>query len=115
VRRVAVENRARGASLGDRVEVADGFWTRLRGLLGRSGLEPGGGLLLTPCRGVHMLGMRFPLDILLLDGGRRVVGTYRDLAPGQRTRLHGEARHALELPAGTIERTGTREGDEIAW
>ena len=115
MRRVAVANPARGARLGDRVEVADGFWTRLRGLLGRGGLEAGGGLLLTPCRGVHMLGMRFPLDVLLLDGGRRVVGVYRELAPGKRTRLHGEARHALELPAGTIERTGTREGDELTW
>ncbi|MDP2528778.1 MAG: DUF192 domain-containing protein [Candidatus Palauibacterales bacterium] len=112
---VTVTNRARGAQLGHRVEVADGFWTRLRGLLGRKGLDTGGGLLLTPCRGVHMMGMRFALDVLLLDGGRRVVGMYRDLAPGKRTRLHGEARHALELPAGTIERTGTREGDELTW
>lgn len=108
-------NRARGVSLGERVEVADGFWTRLRGLLGRAGLEPGCGLLLTPCRGVHMVGMRFPLDVLLLDGGRRVVALYQDLAPGKRTRFHGKARHALELPAGTIESTGTREGDELTW
>jgi hypothetical protein len=115
MRRVAITNRARSTSLGARVEVADGFWTRLRGLLGRGGLEPGGGLLLTPCKGVHMMGMRFPLDVLLLDEGRRVVGAYRELAPGKRTKLHREARHALELPAGTIERTGTREGDEIAW
>lgn len=115
MKQVAITNPVRDASLGDRVEVADGFWTRLRGLLGRTGLEPGGGLLLTPCRGVHMLGMRFPLDVLLLDEGRRVVAAYRDLAPGKRTKLHGGARHALELPAGTIERTGTREGDEIAW
>jgi uncharacterized protein len=110
-----VTNRARGVCLGDRVEVADGFWTRLRGLLGRPGLEPGGGLLLTPCRGVHMLGMRFSLDVLLLDGGRRVVALYRGLAPGKRTRLHGKARHALELPAGTIASTGTCEGDELTW
>jgi uncharacterized membrane protein (UPF0127 family) len=115
VRKVTVTNRARGESLGDRIEVADGFWTRLRGLLGRSGLESGGGLLLAPCRGVHMMGMRFPLDVLFLDAGRRVVGLYRELAPGRRTRLHGEARYALELPAGTIERTRTREGDELTW
>lgn len=115
MRRVSVTNRTRGVSLGERVEVADGFWTRLRGLLGRSGLESGEGLLLTPCRGVHMMGMRFPLDVVLLDGDGRVAGLYPELAPGKRTRLHREARHALEVPAGTIERTGTREGDELRW
>jgi len=110
-----VTNRDREACLGDRIEVADGFWTRLRGLLGRADLEPGGGLLLEPSRGVHMLGMRFALDVLLLDAGRRVVGLYRELAPGRRTRLHGDARYALEVPVGTIERTRTREGDELTW
>jgi len=112
---VAVRNRIRDVLLGDRIAVADGFWTRLRGLLGRPEPGRGEGLLLTPCRGVHMWGMRYPLDVLLVDGEGRVVAAYRELQPGKRTKMHRRARHAIELPTGTIDRTGTREGDELTW
>lgn len=113
MRSVEVGHRGDGAVLGDDVRVADGFWTRLRGLLGRPRLEPGEGLLIVPCRGVHMFGMRHPLDVLLLDGEHRVVATYPELRPWRVSGVHAEARSALELPPGTIERTGTRIGDRL--
>lgn len=115
MRELTVRNATRERELGDRIGLADGFWTRLRGLLGRPEPEPGEGLLITPSRGVHMLGMRYPLDVLLLDEGGTVVASYRGLPPGGRTKVHRAARHALELPTGTIDRTGTREGDELRW
>ena len=106
-------NSARGTLLGGRIGLADGWWTRLRGLLGRDRLEPGEGLLLRPCRAVHMLGMRLTLDIAFLDPAGRVVALYPGLRPGQRTRWHGDARDAIELPAGTLAASQTREGDTI--
>ncbi len=115
MRYVHVTNRSRGVDLGARIGLADRWWLRLRGLLGHPPLRPGEGLLLLRCRAVHTLGMRFPLDIALLDAGGRVVALYPALRPGRRTRLHRAALHALELPAGTLERTGTRERDRIAW
>lgn len=113
--RVRVENGERDAELGDRIAVADGWWSRLRGLLGRPPLEPGEGLLIAPSKGVHMYGMRYAIDVLLLDRERRVLATYPGLAPGRRTPLHRRARYALELPEGTIEASGTREGDVLRW
>jgi uncharacterized membrane protein (UPF0127 family) len=97
------------------VEVADGFFTRLRGLLGREGLGRGEGLLIVPSRGVHMFGMRFSLDILLLDRERKVAASYRALAPGKATGMHRGVRYALELPVGVIDASGTGEGDSIDW
>jgi uncharacterized membrane protein (UPF0127 family) len=111
MRRVRVVNRSRGAILGDRVAVADRWWPRFRGLLGRDCLPAGEGLLLTPCRSIHMLGMRFPLDAAFLDASGRVVALYPGLAPGRATRWHRGAQAALELPAGTLAATGTGEGD----
>jgi uncharacterized membrane protein (UPF0127 family)/tetratricopeptide (TPR) repeat protein len=110
-----VVNATRGRTLGDRVAVADRWWTRLRGLLGRPPLRPGEGLLITPCRGVHMFGMRYPLDVAFVDGAGGVVALYHALAPGRRTRMHRGAEHALELPAGVLRETETREGDTLAW
>lgn len=103
----------RGGVLGDRIAIADGWWSRFKGLLGRPGLAPGEGLLLQPCRAVHMMGMRFPLDIAFLDQDGTVVAAYPNLVPGARTGWHRRANGALELPAGTLAASGTREGDQI--
>jgi uncharacterized protein len=115
VRYLRAENAARGTVLGTRIGLADRWWYRLRGLLGRSGLGQGEGLLLRPCRAVHMAWMAFPLDVVFLDQRGGVVASYRSLAPGSRTRWHSNAADALELPAGTLVATGTVEGDMIVY
>jgi uncharacterized membrane protein (UPF0127 family) len=115
VRVLKVENVTRGATLGTAVGVADGWWARFRGLRGRRSLEVGAGLLLTPCRSIHMMGMSFPIDVVFVDSRGIVVGLYRHLAPGAVTRWLRNAQHALELPPGTLEATDTRLGDLVAW
>jgi uncharacterized membrane protein (UPF0127 family) len=115
LRYVRAVNRVRDRELGARIGVADRWWLRLRGLGGRAGLEPGEGLLLRPCRAVHMMGMKFPLDVAFLDAGNRVVARYPRLSPGARTRWHRGALAVLELPAGTLDETGTLEGDLVEY
>lgn len=110
-----VTNETRGSVLGDRVRLADWWWPRLKGLIGSRPLESGRGLLLVPCRAVHMYGMTYPIDVAFLDSAREVVAIYRALSPGTRSRWHGEARFALELPDGTLGSTGTMLGDLLTW
>lgn len=110
-----VWNPERGAVLGEEVRVAAERWSRLKGLLGSDPLRPGEGLLLVPCRGVHTYWMGYPIDALFLDRSFRVVALYPWLEPGRRSGVHREARFALELPAGTIQETGTAEGDYLLW
>ena len=106
---------ATGASrpLGDRIRVADTWWTRFRGLLGAPQLAEGEGLLIEPCRGVHMFGMKYPIDVAFLDRSRRVVGICHRLAPGARSPFVRAARSALELPAGTLAAAGVTQGDTL--
>lgn len=113
--RLAVRNQVRGRILARRAGLADRFWLRLRGLAGRAALAPDDGLLLLPCRAVHMRGMRFPLDVAFLDRQRRVVALYSALAPGRRTAYHRDAWAALELASGVLAATDTRLGDTISW
>lgn len=113
MRIVRVMNRSRGMELAREAWVADTRWTRLRGLLGRSPLRRGEGLILMPCRGVHTWGMRYPIDVVLVADGGRVTAVYPDLEPWRRTRFHRDARTALEVPRGTIEATNTRPGDWV--
>jgi uncharacterized membrane protein (UPF0127 family) len=114
MRRIEVANATRGSVLGAEVSVADRWWLRLRGLLGRAPLRRGEGLLLDPCRAVHMLGMSYPLDVVFVDEKLTVVATYHGLAPRARTGWHA-ARYALELPAGTLRDTETQQGDSLRW
>ncbi len=115
MRSLAVRNVDREVSIGDKVLLADTWWSRFRGLLGRAGLNPGEGLLLAPCRGVHMFGMRFPLDLAFLDRDGLVVALYHRLEPGGRSSMHREAWGVLELPAGVLAATGTGVGDRLEW
>lgn len=115
MRLVEARNANRAAVLGSQVGVADRWWLRLRGLSGRKGLAPGEGLLLMPCRAVHMFGMHFPIDVAFLARDGSVVAVYPSLAPGARTAYHRAAHSALELPAGTLAASGTQEGDRILW
>lgn len=113
--RIEVRNATRQSVLGGRVAVARTHWTRLRGLLGRPAPEPGEGLLIVPCRGVHMYGMKYPLDLVFLDEGGTVVDVRPDLQPGTRTGFIKGSHYALEIPTGTIEASGTRVGDKLVW
>lgn len=108
-------NRTRGTLLGTRIGLADRIWLRARGYLGRAEPRLGEGMLLVPCRSIHMMGVRFPLDVLFLDRAGAVKAAYPKLEPGARTAADRGAIYALELPAGTIELTGTRVGDQLSW
>ncbi len=89
-------------------------WQRLRGLIGRPRLEPGEGMLITPCNSVHTLGMRYAVDVVFLDREGRILKLVTHLKPMRMAARRG-ARHALELPAGTAQSTGLRVGECLQW
>lgn len=106
-----VVNRGRGTVVARRVERADSFWRRLRGLMFRTALPLGTGLLIRPCNQVHTYWMRFPIDVVFLDRAGRVVGVQSELHPGRMWPRVKGAHAALELPAGTVAATRTAPGD----
>lgn len=71
--------------------------------------------MLTRCRAVHMYGVRYPLDIAFVDRRGAVVALHEGLRPNTRTGWYRRAAHAIELPAGTLAATHTREGDLLEW
>ena len=114
--------RADGTVVCERCSLADSPVARMRGLLGRDGLEQGEGLLLRPASSIHTFFMRFPIDAVFLgkpdtaDGDTRpVVSVHSGLKAwtGLVPLVRG-ADGVLELPAGTIERSGTVVGDRVA-
>jgi uncharacterized protein len=82
---------------------------RLRGLLGRSGLSSGEGMLLRPASSIHTAFMRFGIDAVFLDRANRVLKVAAELRPWRAAGCKG-ARAVLELPAGEAARRGLTPG-----
>jgi uncharacterized membrane protein (UPF0127 family) len=109
-----IVNVSKGTTVAGQARKAESFWARLVGLMGRSSLEEGEGLLLAPCASVQTLFMRFPIDVIFVDGDARVVKVAPALRPF-RLALGGRgAREALEVAAGAAARSDTAVGDRLA-
>ena len=108
-------NRTRQAYLATALAVADTHWARLRGLLGLSpgDFRNGYGLWIVPCRGVHTLGMGFPIDVVYLDRSMNVVHIQSDLRPWSFAPVRRQASSVLELPCHIAAETRTAVGDRI--
>ena len=89
---------------------ATSFGQRLKGLLGRDGVE--GALLLRPAKSAHPVGMRFAIDVAFCDRDLVVVDTLC-IKPQRMTRPRRRARCVIEAEAGAFERWGLRVGDQL--
>ena len=99
--------------LATKVRKADNFLTRLVGLLKRSHLGPEEALWLMPSKGIHTIGMKFPIDVVFLTKNHEVVGLISGLAPYRVSAIHLRGYSVLELPNGTIRKSRTELGDQF--
>lgn len=95
------------------LRVADTFWTRMVGLQFSRELPAGHGLLIRPCNSVHMFFMRYAIDVVFLTRDLVVERLLSDLAPWRVSPVVWRAHQVLEVPAGTLARTGLRVGDRL--
>jgi len=113
---VRILNVTRQVDLCEKCGIANNLFTRVRGLLGRSTLPKGEGLLIVPCPSIHMFGMKFSLDVIFLNQENIVTDFVEDIGPGKfylAQNHFGKAHSALEVSSGIIAKTGTQRGDEI--
>jgi uncharacterized membrane protein (UPF0127 family) len=108
-------NRTRQAYLAIRLRVAETHWSRFRGLMcsDACNFPAGQGLWIVPCHGVHTFAMRFPIDVIYLDGDKVVIHVEENLKPWRLAPVRMRAASVLELPDRTLSSTGTAIGDEI--
>jgi uncharacterized membrane protein (UPF0127 family) len=99
--------------LATKVRKADNFLTRLIGLLKRTHLGPEEALWLMPSKGIHTIGMKFPIDVVFLTRDNEVVGVISGLAPYRVSAVHLRGYSVMELPAGTIKKSRTEIGDKF--
>jgi len=107
-----VFNRTKNTPVAASVRLAGNLWSRFWGLMGRARLAESHGLLLTPCYSVHTAFMRFPIDVIFVDGDGVVIKVASHLKPFRVGVARG-ARSALELPAGSAAHLGLETGDRL--
>ncbi len=111
----SVRNTDRGTTLATRAQLASSHMARFFGLMGRKGVDNGGGILLTKTASIHSFFMRFRFDAIFIDRENRVV----KIVPAMRQwwiAFGGRgAKDVIELPAGVAERTRTQPGDTLVF
>ena len=108
-----VINLTKNTWLATKIRKADNFITRLVGLLKRSTLGPEEALWLMPSKGIHTIGMKFPIDVVFLNRKNFVLAIVPSMAPYRISRIELRAYSVLELPNGTIKKSQTEVGDQL--
>jgi uncharacterized membrane protein (UPF0127 family) len=107
-----------GRTIAKRVEIADSFFRRFRGLMLRRSLEVDKALLFKfknlGRHSVHMFFMRFPIDLVYLDSSSRVVEIKKSLKPWRVHVSKVDSKFLLELPGGAVDRSKIDLGHKIS-
>lgn len=110
---ITVRNLTRNTILADAADVADTSEKRRTGLLKHDHLDAGTGLWIVPCESVHSFFMKFTIDLVYMDRNKKVKKVRSRMVPWRLSACL-TAHSILELPAGVVEATGTRAGDQLA-
>jgi len=112
-KKVIVYNLTRDNVILNEAEIAHSFYHRLKGLLGRSSLAVGKGLIIKPCRSVHTMGMLFPIDLAFVDSEDRICHITENMRPYRISPVIKKSSYIIEAPPGTFTSTGTSVGDKV--
>lgn len=107
--------------ISERCIVAESFFSRLRGWIGKTRADVGEGILFPNCTSIHMWFMSMPIDVVFLrveharEGERKVVtSAHGNVRPWKVLPLgDGSANETLELPVGSVGRLGITPGDQL--
>ena len=106
-------NATRKTFVAENAKIADTFLSRMIGLLNRTSLNDQEALIITQCQSIHMVFMKFPIDVIFINRSNQVVGLVRGIKPFTFSSLFFKANAAIELPIKTIEKSQTQLGDSL--
>lgn len=96
--------------LAENAQTALSFSTRARGMIGRK-FDSFDAMIFPRCPAVHTYFMSMPIDIVFLSGDNRILAQYHAVRPWKTCIRCSGAFQTIELPAGTLQRTGTECND----
>ena len=113
IQKYCVYNQTRESFLSLGVSAADTTLARLKGLIGKLTLGLDEGLWIVPSRGIHTVGVLFPLDLVYLDEGHKVIHVVESFPTFRISPIIAQAASVLELSTHTIYSSQTQPGDQL--
>ena len=102
----------RNKVLAQKIRYCNNFFTRIKGLLGTSKLDPNEACWIIPCNMVHTFGMQYPIDVAFLNKNNEVVSVVENLKPNRFSPLVKNAHSVLELAPGIH---NLKPGERLGW
>ncbi|MFH1538512.1 MAG: DUF192 domain-containing protein, partial [bacterium] len=103
----------RQRAIATRAELADRFWSRLRGLMFRNSFGDADAVILDRCRSIHTFFVKFSIDVVCLDYSDEITGLFESLRPGKIFMPRNQTSTIVELPPGTIKIFSIEPGDSL--
>ncbi len=96
--------------LASEITLADTFYKRLKGLLGKSSINAQEGLLLKNCSSIHCFFMKFTIDAIYLSKNMTVIEK-ETIKPWKTGKMVKNTAHVLELKEGASQ--NVKAGDTL--
>lgn len=96
-------NKTKNVLISDKIKIAQTFFTRLKGLLGRKNLEHSEGLYITKCPQVHTFFMKFAIDLVFVDNNNKVLKIVKNMKPWRISPYVFKAKNVIEFNSGFVE------------
>lgn len=101
--------------IGDKIKPANNFFSRSIGLLTKTSLNAGEGILFCPCNSIHSIGMKFIFDAIFIDKNKKIVHLMPSIKPFKLSPVIFNAKYVLEVKNGTTETLNLKIGDELVF
>lgn len=109
-----IKNIDSGAVISENPCFAETFLQRLTGLMGRRSFPCGhDSMVFKRCNSIHCFFMLMEIDVIFIDCEGHVVKTFSRLKPWRLAFGGRNGETVIELPAGTIEKSGTVTGNTL--
>lgn len=88
----------------EKCNIADSFYTRFKGLMGKTSMSAEEGLWIEPCNSIHTFFMRFKIDVAYLDSHGKILKIKRSLSPWRMDWIVFGARSVVEANADSFKK-----------
>ena len=99
--------------LASHLTIADGMWSRMKGLLGTDALQSQDALWIHRCNSIHTFFMKYAIDCIFLDSNLKVKALKEQIQPSRMTFPIWGARSVIEMKSGQIRDLGLKVGEQL--
>ncbi len=113
MKRYKIFNLSKDIILLENVSIAKSFFSRLKGLLGKTDLSEGEGIVIKPCNAIHTMGMKFPIDVAFIDKNNEVIKVIREIPPGKFSPIVKKSVYVIESRENEFNERRLSIGDKL--